>query len=114
VAAHAEAVERFRYQVEVWMPGTEWNGNFEAVGNGCQSGSIRYAAMASALKAGYERASTAIGHEASSASFTLGLKQKDSSIKTRLGTVSCHPSPGEISIAVEPQERARLSLDLRA
>ena len=34
---HAEAIERFRYQVEVWMPRTEWNGNFEAVGNGWNS-----------------------------------------------------------------------------
>jgi feruloyl esterase len=56
------------------MPRTEWNGNFEVVGNGFHLGSIRYAAMASALKAGYETASTDIGHEASSASFTLGLK----------------------------------------
>lgn len=63
-------------KIEVWMPATGWNGNFEAVGNGGWSGAIGYAAMASALRAGYATASTDTGHEGGSASFALGHPEK--------------------------------------
>jgi len=49
--------------MEVWMPVSGWNGNFEAVGNGGKAGSISYAAMATALTEGYATASTDTGHQ---------------------------------------------------
>jgi feruloyl esterase len=63
-------------KMEVWMPAAGWNGNIEVVGNGGWSGSIGYAAMATALKAGYATASTDTGHEGGSASFALGHPEK--------------------------------------
>jgi feruloyl esterase len=49
-------------KVEVWMPTSGWNHKFEAVGNGGKAGSISYAAMATALRAGYATSSTDTGH----------------------------------------------------
>ena len=76
VAATLRPSEDSDIKIEVWMPTTGWNGNFEAVGNGGWSGSIGYTAMASALKAGYSTASTDTGHEGGSASFALGHPEK--------------------------------------
>jgi len=50
---------------EVWLPESGWNGKFEGVGNGGLAGTISFAAMATALKAGYATASTDTGHTAS-------------------------------------------------
>src|SRR5580700_1606998 len=50
-------------KIEVWLPTSGWNGNFQAVGNGGRAGSISYAAMVTALKLGYATASTDTGHE---------------------------------------------------
>ncbi len=33
-------------KIEVWMPASDWNGKFEAVGNGGWAGTISYPAMA--------------------------------------------------------------------
>jgi feruloyl esterase len=76
VAATLKPSDDSDIKIEVWMPTTAWNGNFEAVGNGGWSGSIGYAAMASAVKAGFAVASTDTGHEGSSASFALGHPEK--------------------------------------
>ena len=76
VAATLKPSEDSDIKVEVWMPTTGWNGNFEAVGNGGWSGAIAYAAMATALNAGYATASTDTGHEGGSASFALGHPEK--------------------------------------
>ncbi len=76
VGATLKPSEDSDIKVEVWMPTTAWNGNFEAVGNGGWSGAIAYAAMASALKAGYSTASTDTGHEGGSARFALGHPEK--------------------------------------
>ncbi len=51
-------------KLEVWMPVSGWNGNFEGVGNGGKAGTISYPAMATALEEGYATASTDTGHEA--------------------------------------------------
>jgi feruloyl esterase len=48
--------------LEVWLPTADWNGSFEAVGNGGFAGSISYSAMIAALKSGYAVASTDTGH----------------------------------------------------
>src|SRR5688500_13437489 len=39
-------------EAEVWMPASNWNGKFQAVGNGGWAGTISYAAMATALQEG--------------------------------------------------------------
>src|SRR3954464_9117251 len=39
-------------KIEVWLPVTNWNGKFQAVGNGAWNGAIGYAALAEALRRG--------------------------------------------------------------
>jgi len=63
-------------QIEVWLPATDWNGKYQAVGNGGWSGSINRAAMTLALGRGYATSSTDTGHTGSSASFALGHPEK--------------------------------------
>ena len=48
--------------MEVLLPSQEWNGKFQAVGNGGWAGVISYSAMASALAEGYATASNDTGH----------------------------------------------------
>ncbi|HEY3044602.1 MAG TPA: tannase/feruloyl esterase family alpha/beta hydrolase, partial [Vicinamibacterales bacterium] len=50
-------------KIELWLPASNWNGKFQAVGNGGWAGSINYAAMAEALKRGYATSSTDSGHQ---------------------------------------------------
>src|SRR5258705_5771583 len=40
-------------EIEVWLPSENWNGKFEAVGNGGEGGVIRYAGLAAAVNEGY-------------------------------------------------------------
>jgi feruloyl esterase len=63
-------------KMELWMPATNWNGKFQAVGNGAFSGAIAYPAMMAALARGYATASTDTGHAGGSASFALGHPEK--------------------------------------
>ena len=42
VAATLKPSDDSDIKIEVWMPTSSWNGNFEAVGNGGWSGSIGY------------------------------------------------------------------------
>src|SRR6478752_3897544 len=63
-------------KVELWIPATNWNGKFQAVGNGAFSGSIAYPAMASALTRGYATSSTDTGHTGGGASWALGHPEK--------------------------------------
>ena len=62
--------------IEVWMPESNWNGKYEAVGNGGWSGSIGYGALAKAVNAGYAASSTDTGHTGGSASFAFGHPEK--------------------------------------
>ena len=65
-------------EMEVWMP-SNWNGKFQAVGNGGWAGSISRDAMAAALNEGYATASTDTGHksaETPGASFVPGHPEK--------------------------------------
>ena len=59
-------------KVEVWLPAANWNGKFQAVGNGGWAGVISYAAMAEAVRAGYASASTDSGHVGGRGTFALG------------------------------------------
>jgi feruloyl esterase len=63
-------------KIEVWMPASDWNGKYEAVGNGGWSGSISTTAMADAVRRSYATSSTDTGHEGGSANFALGHPEK--------------------------------------
>ncbi|HEX5431296.1 MAG TPA: tannase/feruloyl esterase family alpha/beta hydrolase [Bryobacteraceae bacterium] len=63
-------------EMEVWMPASDWNGKFEAVGNGGWAGSITFTAMAAALKEGYATASNDTGHKGQDPAFALGHPEK--------------------------------------
>jgi feruloyl esterase len=63
-------------EVEFWMPARDWNGKFEAVGNGGFAGNITFPAMAAALREGYATASTDTGHKGGSAVFALNHPEK--------------------------------------
>src|SRR5215831_8621083 len=52
-------------EMEVWLPLKDWNGKFEAVGNGGWAGSIGFDAMAAALREGYATVSSDTGHKSS-------------------------------------------------
>src|SRR5436190_4739549 len=62
-------------KVEVWLP-ANWNGKFQAVGNGGWAGVISYTAMADALRAGYATASTDTGHVGGRGTFALDHPEK--------------------------------------
>ncbi len=62
--------------MEIWMPTSNWNGKFQAVGNGAFNGNIAYDAMMTALSRGYATSSTDTGHTGGSASFGLGHPEK--------------------------------------
>ena len=63
-------------KIEVWLPASNWNRKFQAVGNGGWAGVISYSALAEALKAGYAGASTDTGHTGGSGAFALGHPEK--------------------------------------
>ncbi len=62
-------------KVEVWLP-ARWNGKYQAVGNGGWAGTISYAAMASAVAAGYATSSTDTGHSTPGSDFAFGHPEK--------------------------------------
>jgi feruloyl esterase len=63
---------------EVWMPESNWNGKFMAIGTGGWAGEIWYPSIGDALRSGYAAACTDTGHEGKSddASFALGHPEK--------------------------------------
>jgi feruloyl esterase len=63
-------------KVEVWLPASNWNGKFQAVGNGGWAGTIAYGPMGAALTRGYATASTDTGHSTPGASFSVGHPEK--------------------------------------
>src|SRR5579862_1035784 len=62
-------------KVEVWMPVSNWNGKFQAVGNGGWAGSISYPEMADALRRGYATSSTDTGHTGGGGSFAANWEK---------------------------------------
>ena len=63
-------------EMEVWLPAENWNGKFQAVGNGGWAGTISYAAMATALQEGYATASNDTGHKGGNANFAIDHPEK--------------------------------------
>src|SRR5262245_45614747 len=57
---------------EVWMPATNRNGKFQAVGGGGFAGVISYGAMSGALLNSYATASTDTGHSTPGGAWALG------------------------------------------
>jgi feruloyl esterase len=76
VAATLKPTSDSDIKVEVWLPANNWNGNFQAVGNGGWAGVISYSAMAEAVRAKYASASTDTGHVGGRGSFALGHPEK--------------------------------------
>ena len=63
VAGTAKPTPASDIKFEVWLPASNWNGKFQAVGNGGWNGNIDQNALATALRRGYAAASTDTGHE---------------------------------------------------
>ena len=64
-------------EMEFWLPeAADWNGKFQAVGNGGWAGAITFPAMAQALKEGYATASNDTGHTGGDPAFGLGHTEK--------------------------------------
>ena len=76
VAATLKPSSDSEIDIEVWMPAENWNGKFQAVGNGGWAGVISYPAMAAALQEGYATASTDTGHKGGNANFAIGHPEK--------------------------------------
>ncbi len=63
-------------KMELWMPVANWNGKYQAVGNGAFNGNINVRAMTSALERGYATSSTDTGHTGGVASWAIGHPEK--------------------------------------
>ncbi len=63
-------------KIEVWLPSANWNGKFQAVGNGGWAGVISYGALADALRNGYATTSTDTGHVGANGKFVPGHPEK--------------------------------------
>jgi feruloyl esterase len=76
VAAILAPTSDSHIEMELWLPANNWNGKFQAVGNGGWAGFIMLGPMATAFKEGYATASTDRGHKGNDASFALGHPEK--------------------------------------
>ena len=76
VAATLKPTSDSEIKIEVWLPAANWNNDLQSVGNGAWAGTIGYAAMASAVAAGYAAASTDTGHAGGSVTFVVGHPEK--------------------------------------
>jgi feruloyl esterase len=63
-------------RIAVWLPAENWNGNYEAVGNGGWAGTINESEMGVALRRGYATSSTDTGHRGTGAGFALGHPER--------------------------------------
>ena len=63
-------------KIEVWLPISNWNRKYQAVGNGGWAGSISYPEMMEALQRGYATSSTDTGHTGATGSFAMGHPEK--------------------------------------
>jgi feruloyl esterase len=63
-------------RMEIWMPVSDWNGKYQAVGNGAFNGNINVRSVMTALARGYAASSTDTGHTGGGASWALGHPEK--------------------------------------
>jgi feruloyl esterase len=76
VAATLRPSSDSEIKMEIWMPATNWNGRYQAVGNGAFNGNINANAMTQALARHYATSSTDTGHTGGGASWALGHPEK--------------------------------------
>ena len=76
VAATLKPSNDSNIKMELWMPASGWNGNFEGNGNGGWTGSISPGTLAAGLQRGYAAGMSDLGHEGASASFAFGHPEK--------------------------------------
>jgi feruloyl esterase len=76
VAATIRPSSDSEIKMEIWMPVSNWNGKYQAVGNGAFNGNINVGAMATALARGYATSSTDTGHMGGGAAWALGHPEK--------------------------------------
>jgi feruloyl esterase len=76
VAAVPKPSSDSNIEMEVWLPVDNWNGKFQAVGNGGWAGIISYPAMAAALREGYATSSTDTGHVGGTSAPLIGHPEK--------------------------------------
>jgi feruloyl esterase len=76
VAATLKPTSDSDIKVEVWLPGSGWNGKFQVVGNGGWGGAISYAALAEEVQRGYAAAATDTGHSGPTGEFVIGHPEK--------------------------------------
>ena len=76
VAATLKPTSDSDIKIEVWLPTTNWNGKYQALGNGGWAGSIVYTELGQALKRGYATSSTDTGHVGGTAKEMLGHPEK--------------------------------------
>ncbi len=76
VAATLKPTADSDIRIEIWMPEANWNGKYQAVGNGGWAGAIAYGEMAEALRSGYATSGTDTGHSGGGGSFALGHPEK--------------------------------------
>lgn len=76
VAATLRPSSDSEIKMQVWMPTSNWNGRYQAVGNGAFNGNINVGAMTPALARGYAVSSTDTGHTGGGASWALGHPEK--------------------------------------
>ena len=76
VAATLKPTSDSDIKIEVWLPTANWNGKYQALGNGGWAGSILYPALGEALKRGYAASSTDTGHVGGTAKEMLGHPEK--------------------------------------
>jgi feruloyl esterase len=63
-------------RVEVWLPMSGWNRKLQAVGNGGLGGTMPYAPLAAAVRAGYAGVGTDTGHVGGNGDFVPGHPEK--------------------------------------
>lgn len=63
-------------RVELWLPSSGWNNDYQAIGNGGWNGTLGWAALAEGVKGGYATSATDTGHEGGRASFAMGHPEK--------------------------------------
>lgn len=76
VAATLRPSSDSEIKMEIWMPVSNWNGKYLAVGNGAFNGTISYDAMMASLARGYATSSTDTGHTGGGAAWALGHPEK--------------------------------------
>jgi feruloyl esterase len=76
VAATLRPSSDSEIKMELWMPASNWNERYQAVGNGAFNGNINSGALTTAIARGYAASSTDTGHTGGSASFGLGHPEK--------------------------------------